>query len=51
MDSRDRRLGMDRKISRRDFLNGVSVADAMTESAIAEAHRAVYDLQHQEDKQ
>ncbi len=26
MDSRDRRLGMDRAISRRDFLNGVSVA-------------------------
>ena len=26
MDSRDRHLGMDRAISRRDFLNGVSVA-------------------------
>jgi spermidine dehydrogenase len=26
MDSRDRRLGLDRAISRRDFLNGVSVA-------------------------
>ena len=26
MDSRDRRLGMDRAITRRDFLNGVSVA-------------------------
>jgi len=26
MDSRDRRLGMDRAISRRDFLSGVSVA-------------------------
>ncbi len=26
MDSRDRRLGMDRAISRRDFLGGVSVA-------------------------
>ena len=26
MDSRDQRLGMDRAISRRDFLNGVSVA-------------------------
>ncbi len=26
MDSRDRRLGMDRAISRRDFLNGISVA-------------------------
>lgn len=26
MDSRDRRLGMDRTISRRDFLNGVSIA-------------------------
>ena len=26
MDTRDRRLGMDRAISRRDFLNGVSVA-------------------------
>ncbi|MCP5092639.1 MAG: NAD(P)-binding protein, partial [Gammaproteobacteria bacterium] len=26
MDSRDRRLGMDRAISRRDFLNGVGVA-------------------------
>ena len=26
MRSRDRRLGMDRAISRRDFLNGVSVA-------------------------
>ena len=25
MDSRDRRLGMDRAISRRDLLNGVSV--------------------------
>ena len=26
MDSRDKRLGMDRAISRRDFLGGVSVA-------------------------
>ena len=26
MDSRDRRLGMDRAISRRDFVSGVSVA-------------------------
>jgi hypothetical protein len=26
MDSRDRRLGMNRAISRRDFLNGISVA-------------------------
>ncbi len=26
MNSRDRRLGLDRAISRRDFLNGISVA-------------------------
>ena len=30
MDSRDKRLGMDRAISRRDFLNGVSVAIGAT---------------------
>lgn len=32
MRSRDRRLGMDREISRRDFLNEVSVAIGASES-------------------
>ena len=30
MDLRDRRLGMDRAISRRDFMNGVGVAVSAT---------------------
>lgn len=50
MDSRDRRLGMDRAISRRDFLNGVSVtvgaallpACSRTGEPIAEGPSAYY---------
>ena len=49
---RDRRLGMDRPITRRDFLNGVRItiansdaaAYAYTNAAIDMAHRAVEEI-------
>jgi hypothetical protein len=53
--SKDRDLGMDRKITRRDFVEGASVAIANSDAgafptmqeAIDQAHRAIGDLNGQ----
>ena len=53
--SKDQKLGMDRDITRRDFLNGVNIAvsgsllsapltSAMTESAIEQGFRATQEI-------
>ncbi len=46
MGKSDKQLGMDRAITRRDFVNGALVAGAkaMQESAIDQAHRAISEL-------
>jgi len=48
MKSKDRDLGMDRTISRRDLLHGMGAlaagANAMLETAVEQGHRAVTEL-------
>ena len=48
MRSRDRNLGMDRTISRRDLLHGMGAlaagANAMLETAVEQGHRAATEL-------